>query len=787
MQEGQASGRDAGGAAERYALLMECVTDYAILTLDPEGRITGWNAGGRRMFGYAEAEVVGRPFRLLFTAEDVRRGAPEAELAKAAAQGRAADDRWHARKDGSRLWVGGVTTALRDPTGVLRGFVKVCRDRTEPGPAGSEANVLLVDDLPANLLVLEAILDGLGYNLVWAGSGEEALRRLLDRDFAVVLLDVRMPGLNGFEAAQRIRGQARSRDVPIIFLTAHESDEFPIAEAYRLGAVDYLVKPLVPEILRAKVAGFVELFQKAEQIRRQAEELRQLERRELERKLAEEDARLRHSEERFARFMRHLPGLAWIKDGQGRYLFANEAALRAFRTTAADLYGKTDEEVFPPETAAQFRENDRQAVTGGSGVQAVEVLRHDDGVAHHSLVSKFPIPGPEGEPALVGGVAIDITDRLRAEEALREADRRKDEFLAMLGHELRNPLAPIRNAVHFMTTLAPADADLRRARDMIERQVRHMTRLVDDLLDVSRVTRGKITLHREPLLAADVVAAAAEAIRPLMEARGHRLTVSLPERPLRLEGDATRLAQVFDNLLSNAAKYQDPGGQIWLSADQEGEEVVFRIRDQGVGIAQEKLAEVFELFTQVDRTLDRAQGGLGIGLALVKRLVELHGGRTEAHSEGPGRGCEFVVRLPALVAPPAEGAAVAGQAGDRPSSPRRVLIVDDNADAAESLAMVLRLGGHDVRTAYEGPAALEVAAAFRPEVVFLDIGLPRMDGYEVGRRLRRQPGLEGTRLVAMTGYGQDEDRRKAREVGFDLFLTKPVDPLTLWEVVAGAN
>jgi PAS domain S-box-containing protein len=643
-------------------------------------------------------------------------------------------------------------------------------------PEQPKANILLVDDQPVNLKVLEVILADMGQHLVRACSGEEALRHLQAADFAVVLLDVQMPGLGGFETARRIRAQHRSRHTPIIFLTAYESDAFPVVEAYRLGAVDYLVKPLVPEILRAKVAGFVELFQKTEQIRAQAEQLRQMERREFERKLAEEDARLRHSEERFAGFMRHLPGLAWIKDAQGRYLFANDAAMRAFRTSRADLYGKTDEEIFPPETAAQFRENDGRALAGGTGVLVVETLEHDDGVLHYSLVSKFPIPGPDAEAPLVGGVAIDITEMKRAEQALREADRRKDEFLAMLAHELRNPLAPIRNAVEVMGLLAPADANLRRARDMIERQVLHLTRLVDDLLDVSRVTRGKIVLHKSPLFVADLVSQAVEAIRPLVEARRHELTVTLPARPLRVEGDVIRLTQVLDNLLANAAKYQDNGGHIWLSACQEGSEVVLRVRDRGLGIPRDKLSEVFELFAQVDRTLDRSQGGLGIGLALVRSLVQMHGGSVSASSEGPGTGSEFTVRLPALPEPPSPSSREMASQDTARTPGRRVLVVDDNVDAAESLAMVLRLCGHEVRTVHEGAAVLDAARDFHPQAVLLDIGLPGgLTGYDLALRLRGQPGLEGVMLVALTGYGQEEDRRRAREVGFDHHLTKPAD------------
>ena len=306
-----------------------------------------------------------------------------------------------------------------------RGAAPERRPRRSIGPvAEDQANILLVDDQPANLLALEAVLDGLGYGLVKAGSGEEALRRLLEQDFAVVLLDVWMHGLDGFETARLIRGRERSRHTPILFLTAYGDNHLPVEQAYALGAVDYLVKPVVPAVLRAKIAVFVELFRKTEQVRRQAERLRELERREFERRLAEEDARLRVSEERFARFMQHLPGLAWIKDVEGRYVYANDAAVRAFGTPRAELYGKTDEEVFPPETAAQFRQNDRQALAGGAAVQAVETLEHPDGVLHHSLVSKFPIPGPDGAPALVGGMAIDVTEQRRTRAVLEESEQR---------------------------------------------------------------------------------------------------------------------------------------------------------------------------------------------------------------------------------------------------------------------------------------------------------------------------------------------------------------------------
>jgi signal transduction histidine kinase/CheY-like chemotaxis protein len=373
----------------------------------------------------------------------------------------------------------------------------------------------------------------------------------------------------------------------------------------------------------------------------------------------------------------------------------------------------------------------------------------------------------------------------RRADALAEADRRKDEFLAMLGHELRNPLAPIRNAVRILELRGSPDRQLHWACGVIDRQAAQLARLVDDLLDVSRISRGKITLLKEPVELTDVIARAVESCRPQLEERRHELSVALPLEKVWLQADATRLAQVVANLLNNAAKYTAEGGRIGLSAQREGAEIVLRVRDNGVGIEADMLPRVFDLFAQADHTLDRAAGGLGIGLTLVKSLVELHGGRVEAFSAGLGQGSEFVIRLPVLTRdaePPLTRAAPA------PAPPsRRVLAVDDNVDAVESLALLLSAQGHEVRTAYDGPAAVAAAAAFQPEVVFLDIGLPHMDGYEVARRLRGQAGLSITLLVALTGYGQEEDRRRADEAGFDAYLIKPADPTTLQRLLQSAT
>jgi two-component system CheB/CheR fusion protein len=371
----------------------------------------------------------------------------------------------------------------------------------------------------------------------------------------------------------------------------------------------------------------------------------------------------------------------------------------------------------------------------------------------------------------------------RANEALREADRRKDDFLAMLGHELRNPLAAIGNALELVRRglCSGAEAE-RRVWGLIGRQVGHLGRLVDDLLDVSRINQGKIKLRRQLLGLVSVIASAVESARPLIDARRHWLELELPDDDLVLDGDPARLHQVVLNLLTNAAKYTEEGGHVRLAVRREaGGVVAVSVRDTGMGIPPAMLAHIFEPFTQAERTLDRSQGGLGIGLTLVRQLAELHGGSVSASSEGPGRGSEFVVRLPLmpdgtrLPAPlPAEGPGTSGNGQGPGGSRRRVLLVDDNRDAADSLALLLQASGHEVRTAHDGLAGLEAARAARPEVVLLDIGLPRMDGYEVARRLRAQLGHDVV-LVALTGYGQADDRRRAREAGFNIHLVKPVD------------
>ena len=590
--------------------------------------------------------------------------------------------------------------------------------------ANDKVSILLVDDQPARLLTYETILADLSLDLVCARSGFEALERLMKQEFAVVLLDVSMPDMDGFEAAGLIHEHPRLEKTPIIFVTGVHISELDRLRGYKLGAVDYVSIPVVPEILRSKVSVLVELYNKRRELK------------EANRTLAE----------------------------------VNQALAAANVTLQAE------------------KSRELEALNGTLSQANAELAS-----TNRSLQTE-------------------IAERARVELALKEADRNKDEFLAMLAHELRNPLAPIYNAVQLMRRKRFDDPQLAWSRDVIERQVAHLSRLVDDLLDVSRITRGKINLTKESLDVNSLIARAVETTHPLIAERAHDLVVEVPDEPVRVLGDPTRLTQALGNVLSNAAKYTDRGGRIAIAVRLDGAEVAIRVRDTGEGIPADLLPVIFNLFTQLDRTSGHAQGGLGIGLALVRRLVEMHGGSVTAHSDGVGKGSEFVIRLPVQVETevPVDGASVEHRPVSAARLPtgepvpvlngfqssslgpsvevgdpvkRRILLADDNSDALESLATLLELGGHEVVTASNGALALECAERHRPEVVLLDIGMPMLDGYEVARRIRVQPWGQKITLVALTGWGQDSDRRRSREAGFDSHLVKPLDMDKLTELL----
>ncbi|HKO21800.1 MAG TPA: response regulator [Candidatus Eisenbacteria bacterium] len=525
-------------------------------------------------------------------------------------------------------------------------------------------NILMVDDQPAKLLSYEAILGPLGENLIKASSGTEALEKLLRTDIAVVLIDVHMPDLDGFELAQMIHQHPRHQRAALIFVSAVHMTDIDRLRGYEVGGVDYVSVPIVPEILRARVSVFADLYRKTQELEQLNEEL--------ERRVSE-------------------------------------------RTSALEA----------------------------------------------------------------------STERLReSEDALRETDRRKDEFLAMLAHELRNPLAPIRNSVEYLRMRAEEDPSVRWSHDVIDRQIDHLTRLVDDLLDVSRITRGRLEIRRERSDLGEILRGAVDTIQAPIQERGQTLHVSLPPEPIWVDADVVRMTQIFLNLLDNASKFTPAGGAIWLRSERAGGDAVVRLKDTGAGITAEELPQLFQMFYQIRRSSTGSQGGLGIGLALVRRLVELHGGSVEASSEGHEQGAEFVVRLPALAdVAPAEANGTPQAEVALPAT-RRVLVVDDNVDSAESLAMLLRLGGHEIETAYDGFQAVAAAERFLPDLILLDIGLPGMDGYEVAARLREGSAGRELVLIAVTGWGQEEDRRRSREAGFDAHLTKPVDMAALTRLVA---
>ncbi len=450
-------------------------------------------------------------------------------------------------------------------------------------------------------------------------------------------------------------------------------------------------------------------------------------------------------------------------------------------TTPEQMEGWGWQAVHDPARLPEVLERWRASLRSGEPFDMVFPLRGADGGFRTFLTRVVPSRDADGRIILWFGTLTDITDRIEMEDALKQADRLKDEFLAMLAHELRNPLAPIRNSLLVMKHAGDRADLIAESRQMAERQVQHMARLLDDLLDVSRISRGRIELRQQVLDLIPLIRRTVEATSSFIQDQQHRLTLSLPPGPVEIIGDPTRLEQVVHNLLNNAAKYTEPGGHIHLELRREGREVVLRIRDNGIGIPPEMLTRIFDLFVQVERREQRSQGGVGIGLTLVRKLIELHGGTVEALSEGPAKGSEFVVRLPARTGRPVERPTSAKEPDrlNHTASRHRVLVVDDNVDAAVSLGMLLKLAGQEVRVAYDGPAALRQATEFRPELVLLDIGMPGMDGYEVCRRLREESGLGQAILVALTGWGQDEDRRRSHEAGFDHHIVKPVEPSAL--------
>ncbi|HEX7034898.1 MAG TPA: ATP-binding protein [Pseudomonadales bacterium] len=644
-------------------------------------------------------------------------------------------------------------------------------DREPPAaPATQSARVLIADD-NADMRGYLARLIRQHWQVETAADGREALELARRSPPDLILTDVMMPKLDGFELLAALRGDERTEAVPVVMVSARAGEEARI-EALKAGVDDYLVKPFSARELVARVSAQLALARNA---RERAEARR---REEAAREAA--DLQRRHLR---TLFMQAPAPVAVMLGAEHVVALANEHACRVWGRSEAQLLGRPLFEALPELRGQPVEELlDRVLQSGiphiGTETRA-ELDWNGDGVLTETWFNLVCAP-LQTQPGRTDGVlviAFDVTEQVnarhRTNELRREAEqanRAKDEFLAMLGHELRNPLAPILTALELIRLRD--DGSFERERSVIERQAKQLVALVDDLLDVSRIARGKIELKRQPVNLNDVVTHAVEMVSPLLEQRRHNLTLDVPDAGLTVQGDAARLTQVVSNLLSNAAKYTEPEGRIELSAVRSADEIVLRVRDNGTGISPDLLPRVFDLFSQERQGIDRSLGGLGLGLTIVRSMVELHGGVVSAASDGPGLGAEFTVRLPALDAealPDEPAVPERGVVGP----PRRVLVVDDNEDAAQALGDFVRGAGHAVRIAYDGPSALRLAESFEPDVVLLDIGLPVMDGYEVAGRLAA--AARTPRLIAVTGYGQPAERERARAVGFDAHLVKPID------------
>jgi PAS domain S-box-containing protein len=764
--------------------------------------------------------------------------------------------------------------------------------RTDPSTAdddlaGRKAQplVLLVDDQPGRLLAYEAMLGGMGVGCVKAGSGAKALERVLEQPFAVILLDVNMPEMDGFEVARLVRQHPRYGSTPIIFVTASHSTDLELLKGYQLGAIDYISMPVAPEVLRSKVAVLVEMHQRRselealnraleaarrqvvhEQERRQraliedapmgvahiamggefvfanrafctlvgyaADELPQrtwqdtthpddvqaeldfsqqvldgaLPHYTLDKRLLRKDGgavwvqlfgnfvlgddgrpvqrvvivtditqrksvevAMRASEARFRALANNIDQLAWTCDELGHANWYNDRWYAYTGTTPEQMPSDGWKAVIDPAHLERVVATLQRSVAAGEPWEDTFPLRAKNGQYHWFLSRAVPIRDPQGHVVQWFGTNTDITELKQLKSALEDADRRKDEFLAMLAHELRNPVAPIRTASEALAMLLKGDARKRALVEVIQRQSGTLARILDDLLDVARITQGRIELQREVVSIAACVEAALQTTAPLMREKGHRVDVTHARDTLHVRADRVRLEQCVTNLLTNAAKFTDARGEIDVQVRADGGDAAIDVRDNGVGIAPAFVPRVFDLFSQSARSIDRSQGGLGLGLAICRQLIELHGGRVSCSSAGEGRGATFTLRLP-LAHPVHEATAAEISIA---AQPKRVLVVDDNHDAADTLALWLEVHGHATRTVYGAEAALEAVDGFAPDVVLLDLGLPGMDGYEVARRIKRDH--RSMRVVALSGYGQARDKLMSAAAGFDAHAVKPVD------------
>ena len=776
--------REVAASEERFRLLVEGTREYAIFMLDPDGRVASWNSGAERIKGYRADEIIGQHFSRFYTPEDQARQKPAHALETAAREGKYEEETWRVRKDGSQFFASVVMTVLRDESGAIRGFGKVTRDITERRQAEATERRLAAEAAArqaaeASAREIERQHEQLRVTLASIGDAVIAT----DPAGRITMLNPVAEELTGWSVAEA-KGQPLPRVFRIVNELTRQTVEDPVAKVLAAGMTVGLANHT---ILIARNGAERPIDDSAAPIRdrdgnlvgvvlifRDITARRLMERETEERLISEERLRIATQAGNVG---------VWEWDIERNRVTWTDAIYAIHGLQREEFDGTVEgfSRLVHPDDASRVGQAIEGALAGAPFALEFRIVRPGGEVAW--IHTSAAVQHRGGVPVRMIGATVDITERQRTAEELLEAHSRKDEFLATLSHELRNPLAPIRNAVEILMSNPTPDKELAWSRSVIDRQVQHMTRLLEDLLDVSRISRGALELRLVEVDLAEVIESALEASRPLIEESRHELTVRLaPERVL-LHGDPVRLAQVFSNLLNNAARYTEAGGRIELVAEPVEDSVVVTVRDTGIGIPPEMLPRVFEMFLQGSPSWERARSGLGIGLSLSQGIVQLHGGRIEARSPGPGRGAEFIVRLPvARSEKPAE-------ADRRPEpeverKPRRVLVADDLRDSADTLAMLLRLHGHEVQIAYDGEEAIARAREFLPEVILLDLGMPRMGGDLACRVIREQPWGREMHVIALTGWGQESDRRRTEEAGFDEHLVKPVDPALLLDLLA---
>jgi PAS domain S-box-containing protein len=756
---------------ERFRLIAEGATEYALFMLDPEGYVATWNAGAQRLKGYTASEIIGQHFSRFYPQEAIDRGWPAEELRRAMTEGRFEDEGWRIRQDGSRFWANVVISVLRDKSGVLRGFAKLTRDLTERKQNEETVHRLFQEEAARKAAEeaaheIERHREQLQVTL--ASIGDAVI--VADEQGRVTFLNPVAEVLTGWQA-EEAQGKPLEEVFQIINEQSRQLVENPISRVFREKRI-------------------VELANHTALIGKQGREV----------PVEDSAAPIRHKDGSIVgavlvfrdvtesrRAMQDRLYLAAIVDSsddaiigqtlEGRIASWNKGAERLYGYSAAEVADKPLSMLVPSELYNELPAI-VERINRDETIEHYETqrVRRDGGRIDVSLTIS-PVRNSAGEMIGSSIIARDISVQ-------KEAIRRMNEFLALLAHELRNPLAPLRNGLEVIRLAGDDRETIDNARTLMERQLQHMVRLVDDLLDVSRISQGKLQLHKERVSLSDLVAHALEVCDRVAGDNGHDLIVEMPRESLYVDVDKTRLAQALCNLLNNAAKYSERGSKIWLTVERHGNEGTIGVKDCGIGISAESLTKVFELFMQEHRSLEKSRGGLGVGLSIVKRLIEMHDGRIQARSEGIGKGSEFVIHLPLVTSPDLQQ--VVTDESERPAATigHRILVVDDNEDAATSLATMLKLLGHETRVAHDGESGFELVASFLPDLAFLDLGMPKLNGYDMAKQIRQELWGKKIVLVALTGWGQEEDRRRSEAAGFDVHLVKPIQLESLEKLLA---